>query len=273
MCGGESLNSIEAKGHQLRDCTECHHRFLGIADGDAHVERVYDDEYFTGGGAGYVDYLAEEAMLIERGRNYASLIAEFSQEPGSILDVGCAAGCILKGFTESGWSGKGLEPNQTMAEIGRERYGLEIMTGTLEGLGISERFDLVSMIQVAAHFHDPREAFERALKHLSPGGLLLVETWNRDSISAKAFGRNWHEYSPPSVLQWFSRDGLSTFLGTIGFEMLRTGRPSKRISGEHARSLLEYRIGKNRLLKLIPASLTIPYPSEDLFYGIYRKSV
>ena len=272
LCQGTSEPSLELKGFTLHDCGLCRHRFLKVKDANEHVRNTYSDEYFTGGGAGYSDYLAEEDMLVERGRMYARRIAKYKDRPGAVLDVGSAAGCILKGFTEAGWNGIGLEPNESMAISGRERYGLEIVSGTLESFESKKRFELVSMIQVAAHFHDPRTAFERAHDHLAKEGLLLVETWNRNSLSARVFGRHWHEYSPPSVLQWYSSEGLNRFLESLGFETLETGRPSKRISGEHARSLLEYRIGKNPLIKLIPASVSIPYPSEDLFYGIYRKS-
>ena len=99
----------------------------------------------------------------------------------------------------------------------------------------------------------------------------MIETWNRESFSARIFGQNWHEYSPPSVLQWFSLDGLTHFLGEIGFEKIAHGRPPKKISGAHAKSLLKYRLGNNFLLKLIPDGLNFPYPSEDLFWAIYRK--
>ena len=35
------------------------------------VAEIYDDSYFSGGGAGYSDYLAEGEMLKQRGRMYA----------------------------------------------------------------------------------------------------------------------------------------------------------------------------------------------------------
>jgi SAM-dependent methyltransferase len=130
------------------------------------------------------------------------------------------------------------------------------------------------MIQVAAHFHNPRRAFANAFNLLKPDGVLLIETWNYQSLTARAFGRAWHEYSPPSVLQWFSPETLSEFLRReIGFEKIAHGRPSKKISGEHARSLLRYRLGNkfDAILKLIPAKINFPYPAEDLFWAIYRK--
>lgn len=270
LCGAAAEFAFEAKGYRLLDCTRCGHRFADIRADETHVATTYDDEYFTGGGAGYADYTADGDSLRARGRMYADIISRHIQA-GKLLDVGAAAGFLLKGFIDEGWRGSGLEPNPAMCEFGRERLGLPMHRGSLESFRTTEKFDLITMIQVAAHFYDPRGAFENAREMLAPDGLLLVETWNRESISAKFFGRAWHEYSPPSVLQWFSSDGLRQFLERCGFEYLDGGRPSKKISGAHAKSLLKYRIGDTPLLKLIPDRVKIPYPSEDLFWALFKK--
>lgn len=270
LCKSESKFAFEAKGFNLLDCVKCGHRFAEISADEQHVSAIYDDSYFNGGGAGYTDYFAEGEMLRNRGQMYAQKIEKFAKG-GRILDVGAAAGFILQGFTDKGWNGIGLEPNGSMAQFGREKLGLDIRQGSLESFQTDEKFDLISMIQVVAHFYDPITAFQTAANLLKDDGFLLIETWNRESISARIFGKNWHEYSPPSVLQWFSLNGLTEFLKIFGFEKLAHGRPSKKISGEHAKSLLKYRLGDNPLLKLIPSKINFPYPSEDLFWALYKK--
>lgn len=262
--------AFEIKGHDLLDCLECSHRFTSLEVDESHAGRIYDDSYFNGGGAGYSDYLIESGMLTDRGRMYARKLKPYLSA-GKMLDVGAAAGFILKGFTDGGWTGVGLEPNGAMTDFGRNDLDLDMRQGTLESFASSEKFDLVSMIQVVAHFYDPRAAFEKAAGLLDENGCLLIETWDRESVSARVFGKNWHEYSPPSVLHWFSRNGLTVFLEGLGFEKIAGGRPSKKISGGHARSLLRYRLGDTFLLKLIPEKFNFPYPSEDLFWALYRK--
>jgi SAM-dependent methyltransferase len=272
LCQSESKFVFAAKGFPVRDCARCGHRFAEIAANGDHVAGIYGDDYFTGGGAGYADYLAEGAMLERRGRDYAKILSRYAA-PGKVLDVGAAAGFILQGFIAEGWRGAGVEPNAAMAKYGRERFGLQIETGDFENFHAGEKFDLVSMIQVAAHFHAPRRAFENAFDLLAPGGFLLIETWNFRSLTARVFGRNWHEYSPPSVLHWFSPATLTNVLEKIGFEKLARGRPSKKISGAHAKSLLEYRLGRRfaPLLKTIPDRVNFPYPAEDLFWLLLQK--
>jgi SAM-dependent methyltransferase len=270
LCHGETKTAFTVKGYSLLDCGRCTHRFTGIAPGKAHAETIYDDSYFNGGGAGYLDYLLEGKMLRQRGVMYAQKLESYTG-PGRMLDIGAAAGFILKGFADEGWRGTGLEPNENMAAYGRQKLGLDLRCGTLETFDTGENFDLVTMIQVAAHFYEPRKAFETAARLLKNKGHLLIETWDRSSFSARIFGTHWHEYSPPSVLHWFSLSGLTEFLDTLGFEKVTHGRPAKKISGRHARSLLRYRLGDSFVLKLIPERMNFPYPSEDLFWALYRK--
>jgi SAM-dependent methyltransferase len=272
LCGGASIAAFEVRGFKLYDCEACDHRFVDIRNGPAHVDEVYDEAYFTGGGAGYADYLAEAEVLRSRGKMYAGKLVPYIEEPGRMLDVGSAAGCILKGFEEAGWSCVGLEPNAEMVKIATERFGLDVRQGSLEESETEEIFDLISMIQVAGHFYDPQIAFEKAFELLRPGGFLLVETWDRNSILARLFGRNWHEYSPPSVVHWWTSASLARFLKEKGFEKVTGGIPSKKISGDHARTLLEYKFGKLALLELIPKRFNLPYPSEDLFWALYQKA-
>lgn len=261
---------FEVSGIDILDCEECGHRFAEAGGEEAHIERVYGDHYFTEGGAGYADYLSEELLLTKRGGFYAGKLARHS-EPGRILDVGCAAGFTLKGFQNAGWNGIGIEPNEMIGSYGRVQLGLDIRRSTLEAFGDAERFSAIAMIQVVAHFREPMLAFEKARDLLMDRGLLLIETWDRGSIVAKTLGKHWHEYSPPSVLQWFSSEGLDKCLSPLGFERLSGGRTLKWISGDHIKSLLKYRLGRMPGLGLIPDRIRLPYISDDLFYAIYRK--
>lgn len=278
ICNGVMRRLFTHQDYWILGCTVCRHRAAEIGAVANHVERVYGDQYFQGGGAGYADYLSEARILRARGQKYGRLLARYTT-PGRVLDVGAAAGFVLKGFQDVGWRGEGIEPNPRMAEYARTHLDLDVVTGTLEQFDSPEQYDLVSMIQVVAHFVDPRRALRVAAERTRPGGFWLIETWNRESWTARAFGRNWHEYSPPSVLQWFSPEGLSRLAAQFGFHEIARGRSFKWISGAHAGSLLRYRLGNSRLgqlaartVGLIPGRLAIPYPAEDLFWALFQKS-
>ncbi len=277
LCGGPAAPAFAVGDYPLADCLACPHRFAAWRPPAEHAATVYGDEYFTGGGAGYSDYLAEARLLRNRGAWYARKIRPHAAA-GTMLDIGAAAGFVLEGFQSAGWRGRGLEPNARMAALGRER-GIDIQPGTLETLPHrGEPVDLVSMIQVAAHFADVPAAFRAAAAATKPGGLWLFETWNYRSWTARAFGKGWHEYSPPSVLHWWCPEGLAKFAGTFGFRKVAGGRPAKWLDGAHAKSLVRHGLGGGwagkiaaPALWLVPDRLPIPYPAEDLFWLLLQK--
>jgi 2-polyprenyl-3-methyl-5-hydroxy-6-metoxy-1,4-benzoquinol methylase len=286
LCKSGSRPVFTIDGYPVLDCTVCKHRFVSGVDPSRHVQEIYGDDYFFGGGAGYNNYLSEGEILTRHGRRYAEILARHGP-PGTLLDVGAAAGFILRGLIDAGWRGQGLEPNRTMAARGLSDVRVDISCGTLEdvsqdGLGgdVSDHnaYDLITMIQVVAHFYDLDRAFRRAASLTRPGGLWLIETWNRNSLTARVLGRWWHEYSPPSVVRWFSPDELARVVARYGLREIDRGRPTKMIRASHAKALLlhklPFRVVRRvaaAVMRTIPDHLILPYPAEDLFWALYRK--
>lgn len=277
ICNAHSEQLFRKNEYSIRDCIACGHRFAYPVHPEGHTYRVYADGYFRGESGGYADYIRDGDLLRSHGRNYARLINRYVR-PGSVLDVGAAAGFVLKGFEDMGWHGIGIEPNPAMAKHARSRLGVEVLIGMLENIQLNNAYDLVAMIQVVPHFLDPRRAFEVANKLTKPGGYWLIETWNRDSWTARIFGEGWHEYNPPSVLHWFSISTLKDLANGFGFEEVARGRPTKWISSAYARSIAQRDLGSGLIktlilggTKLIPAGFRFPYILDDVFWALYQK--
>ena len=274
VCTQCSNRLFSRDGYWLRECHSCRHQFFELVVADDHVARTYDDSYFNGGGAGYPGYLHEERLLRERGRWYAKRLADY-MPVGTVLDIGAAAGFILKGFQDAGWRGEGIEPNEAMARHARETLQLPVATVQLERFKTGNRFDVISMIQVIAHIADPRRALAQVAAMLKPGGYLLIETWNSRSWTARLLGKAWHEYSPPSVLHCFSPQSLSILAAKAGLSEVARGRPSKWISAEHAKTLASHKYGQSgaahALIRMIPDGVRVPYPADDLVWLLLKS--
>ena len=264
--------------YRILYCMGCNHVFTDFMPTSTELNQIYSDDYFFKGGAGYDDYTLEKEMLIKRGEYYAKKI-DHLVVPGKVLDVGAAAGFILKGFENKGWQGIGIEPNHSMVEYGKDKVGVNIKTGSIETVKLKDTFDLVILIQVAAHIYDLHKSMRRINSFLKPGGHVLIETWNKDSLTAKVFGRNWHEYSPPGTLNYFSKKTLNQLMLKHSFYKVSEGTPKKSIHSKHAKSLIKHKLLESKGLKwatpltsLIPGNMIIPYPSEDLFWTLYKKN-
>lgn len=275
VCCGEARIKFEIRAYPVHVCGNCTHHFVGLDLNEQHTNSVYTDQYFKGSQEGYPDYCSEGAALRLHGRWYGQLLRRYSRGE-RLLDTGSAAGFLLKGFEDAGWRGTGIEPNASMVQYARHQNNVDVRLGTLEQWKKREPFEAVTMIQVISHFFDLRRAMEVTRAVTKPGSLWLVETWDRDSLTARMAGRKWHEFNPPSVVHWFSREGLVYLAEQYGFKPVAAGRPEKRINVEHARSVLSQGKGvASRLaglgLSLLPNSTTLRYPGNDVFWMLFRR--
>jgi SAM-dependent methyltransferase len=278
ICQGATHRLFQQHNYWIVECEACHHRCVEKNPSPEQVKYIYGDHYFRSGGDGYPDYLAEADIITDHGRYYARLLTRY-MKPGTVLDVGAAAGFILKGFYEASWRGNGLEPNSMMANYGGTQLDVPIILGVMETFPSNQQYDLISMVQVIAHFYDLRQALQRAAQVTRPGGFWLIESWNKESWTARTFGQYWHEYSPPSVLNWFSPQDLTQLVSQFGYREVARGRPPKWFSAPHAKSLLQYKLETLKwgrlltgLVGAIPNRLPLPYLGDDLFWALYQDA-
>jgi Methyltransferase domain len=268
VCNSTSRKIFDIDHYVIRSCQVCAHQFTELLPSPEHVDDGYNDAYFAG-------YLKEAKFLRLKGRRYAKLIGRYFKKPGRFLDVGAAAGFVMQSFVDRDWKGSGIEPNIRMVEQAQQS-GLRVVQGTLEEFRTTEKYDLITFIQVIAHLTDLQESFRTAADATQSNGLWLIETGDRDSLKARLWGENWRAYHPPSALHWFSRKDLQRLVAQFGFQEVAWGRPRLWVNAAHAKFSLRQKRGLLPLLlllllSLVPNQVPIPYLAQDQFWVIYKK--
>ncbi len=136
--------------------------------------------------------------------------------PGPVLDVGCGRGEFLELLAAEGIAGSGVESNSVSVEAARSR-GLAVEGAdalVLLGGRPAGKLGAVVAFQVVEHW--PPEGIFRFLqlsrRALAPGGVLVAETINVDSLSAlKAF------YLDPTHVRPVPPDALRFLAQAAGF--------------------------------------------------------
>lgn len=141
---------------------------------------------------------------------------------GTLLDVGCAAGTFLLAMRNTArWTVRGVELNAEVAHQTRERYGLDVVSGTLEDAHFpSSEFDAITMWDVLEHVYDPAATLADIWRLLKPDGILVVRVPNLRSWDARLFGTAWAGYDAPRHLYFFSPATLGALLEQSGFEVV-----------------------------------------------------
>jgi len=240
-------------GWSYRHCGACSAVWLDPLPAEGWADGFYDRGYFAGGGrGGYDDYLAGETQHRINARARLAIAQRFgAAAPALWVDFGCAVGFTLDEARRAGFTVLGVELSSWAREVARERLGLPVHPTLAEAQReISGQAAVVSMFQVLEHLPDPLAALEQVHACMRPGGLLLIETWDRGSLVARMFGRYWQQITPPSVLWLLDRESLASMLERAGFRVTAVLRTSKRLS-------LGWGLGL--LAEKLPRSLAAPF--------------
>jgi ubiquinone/menaquinone biosynthesis C-methylase UbiE len=183
------------------------------------AEALYGDEYFdAAANAGYDDYVADAAVHRRNGRARLRRLGAPPREGATLIDVGCAHGFTLIEAREAGWDPAGVDANATARQTVRDA-GMAC-EASIADLGLDDAsVDAVTFFQSLEHLTDPVAALTEARRLLAPEGSILIETWDRSSRTARAFGTRWQQLSPPSVVWLFDRPTMTALAAEAGLRL------------------------------------------------------
>lgn len=251
-CGGRDLARLPMR-YEYRDtsfpamqCGTCGMRFLGVQPTGESLASLYAAEYFEQDfrcGRTHAHSFDDAAFRDE----HRGLVDEFERlrPPGRLLEVGSAAGGLLKHAAERGWTVRGVELSQAAVDRARG-LGIDVTQGDLESANLPDAaFDLVYLGDVLEHVTDCRAMLAEVRRVLAPGGFLYLRgpiTTNslarRLALAVyRAAGATIVLHEPPYHLWEFTPRSLRDLFGRAGLEVTRLrqskippGRPHGRKS-------------------------------------------
>lgn len=216
VCDSEA--EVFDAGMHLFRCRRCGHTFTRLPPGE---RETFGAEYYEDSHKNWFDHpnyglfrRAEDAVARGRGAQDVAL-----------LDVGCGRGDFLKWLhaRRPGWklAGLDLSPN----DLG----DIPFIQGDVFQIRIDDKYDAITLFSVIAHLEENRPFLERMRTLLKPGGLLVINTFNTDSLIfriaramralglASPFQRLYSHHH----LQHYSKRSIREVLDRTGFEIVR----------------------------------------------------
>jgi SAM-dependent methyltransferase len=193
-------------------CRNCGFVFANPAPAQATIAQFYaalaDEEYsqeFEG-----------------RGRNFTTILKRlrpFAPLGSLLLDVGAASGIFLNLARSAGYRVTGIEPSAALVADAEKLYGLKLFCGTVEQFTASEKFRVITLLDVLEHVADPGVFLKTLSGFLAPGGILVIVTPDIGSWAARIMAGRWWHYRI-AHLNFFNLDSLRWLLEKHGFQII-----------------------------------------------------
>ena len=238
VCGSSEWGrAYERLGWRFVECADCGLLRLDPLPTEADLVSHYAERAQIG------NY--ELARSKERHAGFVQVLdfaAKFGARGGEMFDVGCFDGGLLDLAVTRGWDGWGLELQEDAAEVARARHPDRIFQGSLEAFEPPREavFDLVTAIGLLEHLREPASLFSAAFDLLRPGGLLVIQTPNRESMPARILGRYWPPIAPPEHTFYFGRSTLERVCVQHGLTPVALRPHFKRIRLGYAYDQFQY---------------------------------
>jgi SAM-dependent methyltransferase len=196
-------------------CGSCHLQFPNPFPSREEIDDYYSTQLIHNEWE-ELHYVAETEERAAGWAKVADRLTRLNGGPGDLLEVGPAAGHLLQAAQRSGWSVTGVEASPKFTRILRER-GLPYHEGTLATFETDRRFDVIVMLDVLEHLHDPVRDLARCAELLGEGGLLVVATCDIDSFAARYYGLRWRQIVISHTFYW-TKPALDVALRRAGLE-------------------------------------------------------
>ena len=276
LCAAVACFFIRKNNCDIYACSACRLAFVYPVPDPVGI---YTQDYFTGAarGFGYVNYNSDKEPMVPVFRKYLRFIEALAPKRAALLDVGAATGFFISIARQFGFEVRGVEISAYAAHQARQR-GLAVTTGTIADLPLSERFDVITMLDVLEHVGNPRQDVLRARDLLQERGVLVINTPDAGSLYARLMGRRWHLIVPPEHLYYFTRVALCALLEEAGFEVLYVSAIGKWFTLQyifktlHVWQGIALWKGLSQLCSTGPVShLALPINLHDNMFVIARK--
>lgn len=144
---------------------------------------------------------------------------------GRLLEVGCARGDFLRVARES-FDVSGVEPNPSLADCAEAVA--PIHRDVIETLPWHD-FDIVASFHVIEHVDSPKRFVSAMAERIKPGGLLVLETPDINSLPFQLMKAKWRQFIPEHYF-FFDQSTITRLLSESGFKVERIVRIGKHAS-------------------------------------------
>lgn len=231
VCNGKEFFTITKRGHQFSgevvvECKGCGMVHLSPRMTLPELQKFYSQNQFSKLFRGSA--IPDENIMATREQRAQKKIALINPyldmiPEGSVLEIGCSSGYLLRGIRDKGYEVYGVDPSDGFVQYAKNHYGLTVVSGMFPDAVPNEwgdRFSMIIALHVLEHTDDPIYILKSIRERLKYGGLLILEVpdLNRAVTVRKYLQQNYFQkshiwdFSGITIKRLLEKCGLKVFV-------------------------------------------------------------
>lgn len=222
------MHKKNSERYIFNKCVSCDSVFLTNPVPEAVLIDYYTDNYLPYKGASawgiYKSIVNKSQEHLDLKK--VNVVADFTKniKQFSILDVGCGnpsflalvqkkmnADCHGIDFSDNGWKDKDFK-------------NISLFKTSIADFNSIEKFDVITLWHYLEHDYNLQETVTKLHQCLRPGGKLIIEVPDYDSITAKKQKQFWQGWHSPRHMTLFSKNGFQKLFASNQWTIIKHNR-------------------------------------------------
>ncbi len=207
----ELKKSQQGETFQIGECFVCGHVFMDPRPTTKELVKYYAQDYHYDGDF-YNEVFAKQAL------GFYNEIKSYLKPKSTIIDIGCSKGYLLNFAKRAGHKVRGIEISSDAAIYVKKNFDIDVLVGPVEKQKIKAKsVDVITAFDLIEHLPNPKKTISQMFEWLKPGGQMIIDTPNFDSIYRKISQDRWVGFDMPFHIHLFRKETLVRVLKEIGF--------------------------------------------------------
>jgi SAM-dependent methyltransferase len=151
---------------------------------------------------------------------------------------------------------------------------LRVLTGAADDLrlGALGAMDVIVLLDVIEHLPEPHETLALCVRHLRPGGIVVLTTGDFGSALARRAGASWRLMTPPQHLWFFTAPSIARLAARLDLRVEALDHPWKLVPASLIRFQLWRMLGLKRAGAARASRLGVPVNLGDAMRIVLRRT-
>lgn len=181
---------------------------------DIESEGIWEEQYGGGRMLARPQWFKEGALRL----NWV----QAHRAAGTLVDVGCGTGELVAVAADRGFRAFGVEPTTSGREETARLPGVAGCLGDVADWPADDPVDVVTLMHVLEHVHEPHGFLGAIRSMLAPDGLLFIEVPHFGSAFAKRDPVAWTGSALSDHVLHYTEASIARLLGDCGFRVLES---------------------------------------------------